>query len=162
MFASIPSQIWFERTLPRKAFLASDFNGGTAKIIHLTVGSSSRWTAVVPVHLPLPTRPLKLLSISWTRLALAGSLQAHSATPEQAVERLPSARGSSVCPLGPGSPPRLAQSVSRIALRPPRPPQKQFAFWSMGLLSRMPWLFPARPRLPTLGCDLPCYKVRET
>lgn len=123
VFASIPSQIWFERTLPRKAFLASDFNGGTAKIIHLTVGSSSRWTAVVPVHLPLPTRPLKLLSISWTRLALAGSLQAHSATPEQAVERLPSARGSSVCPLGPGSPPRLAQSVSRIALPLPSTPR---------------------------------------
>lgn len=61
---------------------------------------------VIPVHILLckllPTCLLKFPSIFWIRLVLASSLQAHSAKPQQAAERLPSVHGFSLHPSGTG------------------------------------------------------------
>lgn len=115
VLVSTPSQIRFGRTLARKAFSASEFNGRTARIIHLTAQqrwTSSRGTAMIPVHLPLPTRPLQLPPFpgpAWLRLAACR-------LPQQARSRQLGGGRPLVAPLcGPWA---LARLLVWLGLRP--------------------------------------------
>lgn len=114
VLVSTPSQIRFGHTLVRKAFSASEFNGRTARIIRLTGrgGTSSRGTAVIPVHPPLPTRPLQLPPFpgpAWLRLAACR-------LPQQARSRQLGGGRPLVAPLrGPWA---LARLLVWLGLRP--------------------------------------------
>lgn len=119
VLVSTPSQIRFGRTLARKAFSASYFNGRTARIIHLT--AQQRWDQLpwdsrdprppATPNMPSTAPPCFLdpLGFGWRP---AGSLSKPGAGSWAAV-----VRSWLLCAApGPGSPPRLARSAPQIAL----------------------------------------------
>lgn len=132
------------------------FSGEMAKIIHITgcmaeMESNSRWTSLIPVNsllcLAPPAYPLRLPSIFWVRLALACSLETHSAELGPAGGRV-----AAICSLLPSAPPAYLFISSFVwVCIPGHTPTAvllvrfhtttAFSLFDMELMSSMPWLF---------------------
>lgn len=168
--------IWLEHALTGKAFWLQVFWGVSRD--HSSHCLHSRGAIKFPLDdcdpcpyssLPAtPNRfplfsPLKFPPIFWTRLALAGSLQAHSTKPERQLS------GCHLFLASPCAPGVLAHLLVWLSQHPESHSsyccpgyftlQQCSAFLDMGLLTECPGCFLKNSHLLTLGCDLPYYKV---